>query len=146
MTKRRPGRLPRWQEWAVYVSFGLLIATGIAWLLLEHFVRVQGEFGAEPHPAEHIALILHGVGAYAFLVVGGTMIPVHVTLGWNTKRNFTTGIIFVAVLLLLTLTALGLYYLGDDVLRPRVSLVHWIAGLVALPLLLLHALRGRRTR
>jgi hypothetical protein len=144
MIKRRAGRLPRWQESSVYVTFGLLLTTGIAWLLLDKFVQVAGEFGPEHHPAEHILLIVHGVVAYAFLVVCGAMIPVHIALGWNTRRNLKSGVLFVAVLLLLTATALGLYYLGDDVLRPRVNLIHWTAGLVALPLLVIHALGGRR--
>lgn len=141
---RRPGRLPRWQEWTVYVSFGLLIATGVAWLLLDTFVRVAGDFGPEHHPAEQWTLIAHGVVAYAFLIVGGAMIPVHVTLGWNTRRNVKTGLTLAGVLLLLAATALALYYYSDEIGRSRVSLVHWGIGLIAAPLLLVHALIGRR--
>lgn len=145
MTKRRrPGRLPRWQEWSVYVSFCVLIATGVAWLLLDSFVRVAGEFGAERHPAEHWALIAHGIAAYAFLIVAGAMIPVHITLGWNTGRNLKTGLTLAGTLVLLAVTALGLYYLGDEVGRSWVSAVHWSIGLASVPVLLIHALRGRR--
>lgn len=146
MTKRRPSRLPRWQEWSVYVTFGLLFASGVAWLLLNRFVHVASEFGAEPHPAQHWALIVHGVVAYAFVAVAGAMVPVHIILGWNTRRNLTSGLTFVGALLLIALTALALYYAGDETLRPQVSLIHWIAGLVALPLLLIHAIKGRSTR
>ena len=143
MTKRRPGALPRWQEWSVYVGFGVLLITGLAWLLLDNFVHVAGEFGPEHHPAQHITLIVHGVVAYGFLIVSGAMLPVHITLGWNTKRNRNSGVAVVTTLLILAATALGLYYLGDEVLRDRVSIIHWIAGVVALPTLLFHALRGR---
>lgn len=144
MSNRRTAtRLPRWQEWSVYGSFGLLLASGLVWLVLDEFVRIAGEFGSEPHPAEHTALVVHGVAAYAFLVVGGAMLPVHVALGWSTKRNLKSGIAFVAVLLLLAASALGLYYLGDDLLRGQVSLIHWATGLLAPPLLCIHVLRGR---
>lgn len=146
MTRRRAGRLPRWQEWTVYVSFGLLCASGIAWLLLDNFVRVAGEFGPQPHPAERWVLIVHGVVAYAFLIVAGTMVPVHIVAGWNKRRNLKSGLTFAGTLLLLALTALALYYLGDELVRPQVSLAHWIAGLAALPLLLIHALKGRSGR
>lgn len=141
---RRPGRLPRWQEWSVYVTLGALIATGIAWLLLDWFVRVNGEFGPEHHPAEHWALIAHGVAAYAFLIVGGAMIPVHITLGWNTRRNLKSGLTLAGTCLVLAVTALGLYYLGDEISRNWVSIVHWVVGLIVIPALLVHALIGRR--
>ena len=146
MKKRRPGRLPRWQEWSVYVSFGLLVASGVAWLLLESFVRVAGEFGPEHHPAEHWALIAHGVAAYGFLIIGGAMIPVHITLGWNTRRNLKAGVTLAGTCLILAVTALGLYYLGDEISRHWVSIVHWSIGLFAVPALLIHAIVGRSGR
>ena len=143
---RRPGRLPRWQEWSVYVTLGLLIATGIAWLLLDNFVRVNGEFGPEHHPAEHMVLIAHGAAAYAFLLIGGAMIPVHITLGWNTRRNLKSGLTLASACVVLALTALGLYYVGDEISRNWVSIIHWVIGLVVIPALLIHALVGRSGR
>ena len=145
MTKRRrPGRLPVWQEWSVYVGFGLLVATGVAWLLLNSFVRVTGDFGPEHHPAEHWALVTHGVVAYGFLVIAGAMIPVHITLGWNIGRNLKTGLTLAGALVLIAATGLGLYYLGDDGSRHWASVVHWSVGLAAALLLAIHALSGRR--
>jgi hypothetical protein len=143
---RRPGRLPHWQEWSVYVTLGLLIATGIVWLLLDNFVRIEGEFGPEHHPAVQLVLIAHGVAAYAFLIIGGAMIPVHITLGWNTKRHLKSGLTLAGTCLILALTALGLYYVGDETSRNWVSIVHWVLGLVAIPALVIHALIGRRSR
>ena len=64
--KRRPTNLPRWQELAVYFSGAMLLITGIAWLILDKWVRTEGEFGPEHHPAEHLMLIAHAIGAYAF--------------------------------------------------------------------------------
>lgn len=144
--RRRPGRLPPWQEWAVYITLGLLIATGIVWLLLDNFVTVAGEFGPEHHPAERWTLIAHGIAAYAFLIIGGAMIPVHITIGWNSRRSLKSGIALAGACLVLAVTALGLYYLGDDAALAPVSLIHWLVGLIALPALLIHALIGRSTR
>lgn len=144
MTMRRPTRLPRWQEWAVYVTAAALIATGLGWLALDWWVRIEGEFGAEHHPAEHWLLIVHGIGAYAFLVVAGAMIPVHVVMGWRTRRNLWSGLSLAGLCILLGLSALGLYYIGADSARSWTSQMHWMAGLVGLPILLIHAIRGRR--
>lgn len=143
MSPRRPTNLPRWQERAVYINVGLLLITGIAWLVFDRWVRVAGEFGPEHHPAEHVMLIAHAIGAYAFLVIFGAMIPVHIPLGWRQRRNLASGIALVTVCAMLGLTALGLYYFAGDALRSWTSLIHWTVGLGALPAILIHVLRGR---
>lgn len=144
MTARRPSRLPRWHEWSIYVSFGLLVLTGIAWLVLDHWVRIEGEFGPEHHPAEHIMLIVHGAAAYALLVVAGALIPVHIKVGWSIRRNLVSGVTVSAALILISLTALGLYYLSAEGLRGLTSLAHWLVGIAAVPLLVIHVVKGRR--
>lgn len=144
MNARRPSRLPRWQEWSVYISCGLLIASGIAWLIFDQWVRIAGEFGGERHPVQNMTLILHGVAAYAFLIVAGSIIPVHVRLGWNLRRNRKSGLTLAMLCILLAVTALGLYYLGDDVSRHWASLVHWVVGLAAPAALVVHAINGQR--
>lgn len=143
MTARRPTKLPRWHEWSIYVTFGLLVVSGVAWLILDHWVRVEGEFGPEQHPAEHLMLILHGIAAYALLIVAGALIPVHIKLGWSIRRNINSGIVTASALVFLSLTALGLYYLSAEGLRAVTSFAHWLVGLAAVPLLALHVIRGR---
>lgn len=140
----RPTRLPRWQEYAVYVSLGALTLTGLAWLGLDWGVRIEGEFGPERHPAEHWALIAHGIAAYAFLVVGGAMIPVHVKLGWSLDRNKASGLWLGVGSVVAAISALGLYYLGGEGARSTASMAHWLVGLVLIPALIIHAVRGRR--
>jgi hypothetical protein len=141
---RRPTRLPRWQEWTAYTCAAALIATGLAWLAFDWWVRVEGEFGLEHHPAQSWLLIAHGIGAYAFLIVAGAMIPVHIVMGWRTRRNLWSGLTLVGLCTLLALTALGLYYIAADNARSWTSLIHWIMGLAVVPVLLVHAIRGRR--
>ena len=143
MTARRPTRLPRWHEWSIYLTFGVLFATGIAWLVLDRWVRIGGEFGPEHHPAEHVMLIVHGIAAYALLLVAGALIPVHIKLGWSIRRNLKSGIAVGTALVVLSLTALGLYYLSGEGLRGLASVSHWVIGIAGLPVLLIHVIRGR---
>jgi len=144
MTARRPTRLPKWHEWSIYVTFGLLVASGIAWLVLDRWVRIEGEFGPEHHPAEHVMLIAHGAAAYALLIAAGALIPIHVKVGWSIRRNLLSGTSLGVTLALLSLSALGLYYLSGEGARAWTSIAHWVIGLAAVPLLLLHVMRGRR--
>ena len=55
-------------------------------------------------------LILHGIAAYALLLVAGALIPVHIKVGWSIRRNLLSGLAVVVVLAVLGLTALALYY------------------------------------
>ena len=144
MTSRRPTRLPRWHEWSIYISFGLLVVTGVAWLILDRWVRIEGDFGPQHHPAEHVMLILHGVAAYALLIVAGALIPVHIKVGWSIRRNFVSGVSVGVLLIVMSLTALGLYYLSSEGLRGVASVAHWLVGIVAVPALIIHVVRGRR--
>jgi hypothetical protein len=144
MIPRRPTRLPRWQEWSVYLSCGLLIATGIGWLVLDQWVRVAAEFGPEHHPAQRLTLIFHAIAAYVFLVVAGSIVPVHARVGWSLRRNRKSGLLLATICVVLAVSALGLYYLADEIARVWTSYIHWIVGLVCLPALLLHSVRGRR--
>ena len=144
MTKdRSPNRLPRWQEWSIYLGFGLLFSTGVIWLLLDWFVRVPGEFGPEHHPAQHWSIIIHGIAAYFFLATMGSLLPLHIKLGWILGQHRWSGSALAGTLLLLSLTALGLYYAADDLSLSWTSIVHWCVGLLALVTILLHVLRAR---
>ena len=145
MTSRRPTRLPVWHEWAIYGAFGSLLVTGLAWLVFDKWVRIAGEFGPEHHPAEHVLIILHGIASYAFLIIAGALIPVHMKVGWSTARSRVSGITLASILGFLALSALGLYYIGNEVARDWGSLSHWVMGIVALPALLIHVIRGRRS-
>ena len=144
MSDRRLGRLARWQELGVYAGGSFLVASGLAWLLLDTWVRVPGEFGDEPHPAEHWALVLHGIGAYFFLVCLGTLVPVHIVSGWKVRRNRATGATVLAVSALLAATGLGLYYAALEDARFWLSAMHWGLGLAVLPFMIVHIVRGRR--
>lgn len=142
--KDRPTRLPRWQEQSVYWTLGTLIVTGLAWLALDWGVRIEGEFGLEHHPAERWSLVVHGIAAYAFLIAAGALLPVHVKLGWAQRRNLASGLWLAGACIIAALTALGLYYLGGETARPLASIAHWAVGLIVIPALLVHAIRGRR--
>ena len=138
--------LPRWHEWLVYATAGLLPVSGAAWLILDRFGKIQGEFGPEQSPALPWLLMAHGVLAYAFLVVAAMLVPVHVRLGWNAGRNRKSGLLLVSIGLILAVTGLGLYYLSAEGVRSLSSTAHWVIGL-ALPIgLIVHVIRGKSGR
>lgn len=139
-------RPQRWQRWAVYASTLALVLTGLAWLAAHHLLRSTGTFGEElASPLEPWALRLHGIVAYAFLLVLGSLTAVHIVFGWRLKRSLWSGSGLLACCAVLLCTALALYYAPEH-WHAGSSLVHWLAGL-GLPLLLtLHVVVARRSR
>jgi hypothetical protein len=61
--------------------------------------------------------------------------------GWAAGRRRWSGGIMVALVATLTLTGYLLYYLGDDDLRPVATYAHWMIGLGAPLLFILHRMR-----
>ena len=122
----------------------LLALTGALWLVGHFFLAHADEFGASRHPLEGWALTAHGAAAMAFLVVIGTLLPVHARRAWHAGLNHRSGLTMLGAAAFLVLTGYGLYYAGSELLRPWLSLGHWIVGLSAVPALWLHAILGRR--
>ena len=139
-------QLARWHQWLIYAATALLVVTGGAWLLLDLFGKVQGEFGAEPNPALPWLLLIHGTAAYAFVIVAAMLVPVHIRLGWNTRRNRISGLSLVGINLFALLTGLVLYYATSESVRPAASLLHWLVGFTIPIAIIIHLLRGRGSR
>ena len=128
----------------VYTSGIALLTTGVLWLLFHYFVQAHGEFGDRPHALEVWWLRLHGAAAMLMLAVLGSLLPIHVRRGWHQRKNLLPGISVLALALLLILSGYALYYFGSEEMRPWISAVHWVLGLVALPMLIWHIVSGRR--
>lgn len=139
-------QMPRWHEWLVYGGAALLAVTGVAWLVLDRFGKIDGDFGPEQNPLLPLLLLAHGVMAYAFLIVAAMLIPVHMRLGWNAQRNRGSGLALVASTSALTITGLMLYYSSGESLRGLSSIAHWVVGLALPAMLIVHVVRGKGSR
>lgn len=140
-------RLNRALRAAVYAALLVLLATGVAWLLVDasrdpfHPAGERSEATLAPR-----LLAVHGGAALLFLILLGALIPVHIERNWARDRNRWTGIVMLALNAALIVTAYALYYSGSDRLRSWASDLHIAAGLV-LPLwVAVHVWLGRRGR
>ncbi len=133
-------RPPSWQRWMAWSGTLGLFASGIA-LVLPGWMDPAG--GAPLWEAVRLqGSRLHGALGMAFLIVLGSLAG-HVMDGLRARRNTAWGLALLACLIVLVLSAWGLYYLPEDLKGP-VAKAHFWCG-IALPLLLfVHALKGRR--
>lgn len=140
-------RLPRWVRLFVYGSAAATWVTGVLWLVFHHYVRREGPFGPEASPLEHGWLALHGAAAFLILWALGLIWISHVRRGWSGLRNRWNGRTLTMALVVLAASGWGLYYLGDELWRERLSLLHWGLGLglgLGLPFHVWSGRRGRR--
>jgi cation transport ATPase len=134
---------PRFRA-SLYAVFALLTVTGVVWLLADwRKDPLAPDLWQEIAP---LMLMLHGGAAMAALMLLGALVPLHVRRAWRSGRNRLTGPTMVAVNAVLIATAFGLYYAGSDTLRPWISDLHIVVGIVLPLALLVHVWRGRRTR
>jgi hypothetical protein len=132
-------RLGPWQQAAVYATLVIVGLSGLVWLALHDFVE------EEPSDLQRWSLVLHGVSAFAALIVFGSLLPLHVRSGWLRRRNIASGLSITIVMTVLIVTALLLYYGGEE-MRTLVRWTHIGIGLLAFALFPMHVIFGHRTR
>lgn len=131
-------------RFAVYGAFALLVVTGAVWLVAD-----QLKDSAETELWQRVSastLMVHGGVAMVTLLLLGALFPLHVRLGWRSRRNRLTGPAMVTFNAVLVVTAFGLYYSGSDTVRPWMSDTHIVVGFAVPLLFVLHVLLGRRSR
>lgn len=145
-----PLRLPRWQLQVVYWSFGLLSASGLLWLAIHGLALMDAPQDHDglplPTPAKAWAMRLHAASALAAFLALGSLLPVHVRIGWLRHRNRASGTVNLLSFSLLALTGYALWYASEGFWKEWSTWVHWGFG-VAMPLALVaHVILGRLSR
>lgn len=138
-------RLDRPHRWNLYAAFGLLAASGIAWLVLHYLLAERVEDWPIP-TWEGWSMKLHGLAAMLSLIATGTLIPNHIRRAWYLRRNLGSGLTLSALALALALTGYWLYYFVSEESQELVSAIHWVVGLGAVLVLPLHIVLGRGKR
>ncbi|MGY4287184.1 hypothetical protein ACVWXO_006404 [Bradyrhizobium sp. LM2.7] len=78
-------RLGSVQKSIVWTATSVVALTGLAWFVLHDLIEM------EPGETERLLLMLHGISAYAMLIVIGSLLPLHVRSGWHRRRKRWTG-------------------------------------------------------
>lgn len=140
--KRRGLQLSRRHRWTLYGTSLALWLTGAGWAWA-HGLDDAGRAGELWRAAKPWLMQGHGFAALGFVLLFGTLLPVHVRHSWHAHKNRRNGAFFLTVIALLTLSGYALYYLGDERGRALLSAFHWWVGLAAPALLFWHIRSGR---
>ena len=139
MKKHGLGKMPNWQRWFTISVLCICSLSGIAFLLGHEFHVSRAVLG------DRMVLIMHGISAAVALIAFGTVLPFHIKAGLKARKNLISGILQLAFLATLTITAMLLYY-GPEELHEGSELTHWILGLIFFAIFIFHAIsRSKRT-
>jgi hypothetical protein len=138
--KRRALRIPQSRRRAIYMTFAVLLITGVAWLAI-HFMA---EDATELTAVVAWSMKLHGAAAWLATYLVGTIWAAHIKLSWKLQHNRWAGATFGLMVALLLGTGYGLYYFNGETLRLLSEWLHWVAGALAAGLFWLHLSLGRR--
>lgn len=118
---------------------GLLLIPGVMEMKLQLSMPWRLEAGHRLWVAA-----LHLLTALGVICILGAIWAVHMLRGWRAKRNRFTGVFLVSLFAILILSAIGIYYFGDEVASNWASLIHTVFGVVIGLAVWLHILVGLR--
>lgn len=127
------GKMPAWQRWFTISVLCICSISGITFLLGHEFQISRSTFG------DRNVLIIHGISAAITLIAFGTVLPFHLKAGLKAKKALISGISQLILLIILTITAMLLYY-GPAELHEGIELTHWILGLIFFGFFIFHSI------
>lgn len=133
MKKHGLGKMPSWQRWFTLGTLCICSLSGIAFLLGHEFHISRTVFG------DRAVLALHGISAAIAFIAFGTVLPFHIKAGLKAKKNLISGISQLSLLIILTITAMLLYY-GPEELHETSEITHWVLGLIFFAFFILHVI------
>ncbi|WP_228290877.1 hypothetical protein [Shewanella cyperi] len=133
-----------------YLLIGAMALVGLSGLAMLPWVaefKLELDVGIQlAHGWRQPIVVSHMLAAYGLLLLLGALWQVHIRAGWRRRENHRSGLILTLSLLLLALTGLGLYYLGDEDWQLYASLLHSGLGNLLLLLFLWHWHHGIKVR
>jgi len=133
-----------WFRNSLYSSMALLWITGCLWLILRYYVQVEPT--SPQHPLQPGLLVVHGVLALAAIFFFGWLAGSAVGESWWQRVDRGTGITFLGLLGVLTVTGICCYYVTAERARAGMALVHETLGAIVILPAIAYWLRRRRHR
>lgn len=143
-TARRHNRLPAWLRRSLYAATGLLLLSGLGWLVVAYALAPPDEPTPAPHAWAGPMLALHGCLAYVGLMLAALVGQAHLRAGWRIPEARPLALWLGGLLIALAGTGLGFYYVASENLVPWLRWLHVAAGLLLPLVLVLHVRRGHR--
>jgi uncharacterized membrane protein len=138
---------PRWFLPGLLITLLLVLVSGALLIPTTLVMRLEMALAWRlPGDARILTAAAHAAAGFAAMMLLGSLWSVHMRAGWRRRRHRISGSLTGVLLLLLAVSAVGVYYLGEETAGVAAALVHIGLGLVLLAPFGWHWVVGRRSR
>jgi len=144
---RRLSSYPHWFFPLLLVIMIVLLASGV--LLIPTMLEMRLAWESPLQISADVRLAgaaLHTTVAFLAMILLGALSIVHMRMGWRRHLNRISGIGLLLLFGALLLTAVGMFYFGDEDFSRWSSIVHTVVGFIVALLFFWHLEKGRRIR
>jgi hypothetical protein len=138
---------PRFFRPLLWAILSALLVTGLLLAPSALEMRLEWEVPWRLGPGLRLPVAaVHALLAFVALSVLGALAALHVRAGFRRRRNVVSGLALLLSFAALVLSAVGIYYLGEERPGAWASAIHLVVGLLAPLALTLHFVVARRMR
>lgn len=113
-----------WQRRLLDASLWVLGMTGAAWLVAHYAFGAGNDAVGLPHASEAWWMRLHGLAAFALLIVFGAFLPLHLPRGWRIQSKRGVEMAMLVCFGGAIVSAYLLYYFAPEPLHAAMGWVH----------------------
>lgn len=96
---------------------------------------------------QHIGMAAaHATLSLLMAAIIGALWSIHMRAGWRRRKNHHSGLSLLIIMVLLGVSAMGIYYFGDEQSSMLSSVTHMLMGIAIPVLLLFHVIYGRKSQ
>lgn len=136
--------------WFLRVVLGVLVIVLISGVLLGPntlIMRAEFEFDWRlPNGARLWTSAVHAGFGFLMLLLVGAIWSIHIRSGWRRQKHRKSGLSVAILFLVLAVTAIAIYYLGESASANWAAYLHLAVGLLVNLLFAWHWWRGHRSR
>ena len=139
---------PKWfSKWFVICIFGLLFFSGLLLVptVFENHLQIDMPWRISSSGRIGTAAI-HALAAFCALFLLGALWSIHMRVEWRKGEKRASSIMMLGFLFVLTLTGLGVYYIGEPNFSLVASVLHACIGLLFCVPFLIHVAMKKKAK
>jgi hypothetical protein len=136
---------PAWFYPMLMVTVMVLVLSGILLTPTLLDLRLEWQVPWRLEGNQQIAVAaLHALFSFWMLALLGSLWNIHMRAGWRHRKHWKSGLSLALLMLFLMISAIGIYYLGDEQAATISAVAHLAAGAMVFLLFVYHAVIGYR--